>query len=137
MGGRTDAFAVEESLMDKPEVVMPQWERAFQRGQELGVHVPPIVFDCRNRSAEEQQRAQTTLYDANGRIRHCPIPWWNVYIETDGSVRPCCQFPAIGNIMETPFRKIWNGPEYRRLRRTVNTPDMPEACRQCFMPVRI
>jgi len=135
-GGREDEFA-RESLMGSPEEVLPHWERARQRGLELGIHVPPIVFDCRDRPEEERRRWQPTLYDAKGRIRQCPIPWWSTYIETDGSVRPCCVFPVIGNILEKPFREIWNGPAYRELRRTVNTPDMPEPCKQCFMAVRI
>ncbi len=136
-GGRTDAFAVEESLMDKPEEVLPHWERAYQRGRELGIAVPPIVFDCRNRPEPERRKWQPTLYDVRGRIRHCPVPWWNTYIETDGSVRPCCVFPPLGNLMDQSFRQIWNGPNYRTLRRTVNTEKMPLHCRQCFMPVRI
>jgi len=136
-GGRTDEFARRESLMNRPEEVLPHWERACKRGIELGVAVSPVVFDCRDRPDEERHRYQPTLYDAKGRIRHCPIPWWNTYIETDGSIRPCCVFPIVGNIMEQPFREIWNGPKYRALRRTVNTPNMPEYCKQCCMCVRI
>jgi len=136
-GGRTDEFACKESLMSRPEEVLPHWERAHRRGLELGVSVPPIVFDCRDRPEEQRRQWQPTLYDARGRIRHCPLPWWNTYVETDGSVRACCVFPVLGNLLEESFRDIWNGPAYRELRRTVNTPDMPEYCKQCFMPVRI
>jgi len=135
-GGRTDEFA-RESLMNRPEEVIPHWERAHKRGLELGICVPPIVFDCRDRPEPERHHWQPTLYDAKGQIRQCPIPWWNTYIETDGSVRPCCVFQPLGNLLEQSFREIWNGPNYRQLRRTVNTPDMPEYCKQCFMPVRI
>lgn len=136
-GGRTDEFAVEESLMNQPEQVLPHWERARRRGLELGINVPPMVFDCRDRPEAEQQKWQPTLYGPSGRIRQCPLPWWNTYIETDGSVRPCCIFPPIGNLLEGSFGDVWNGPGYRELRRTVNTPEMPNHCKQCFMPVRI
>jgi len=135
--GRDDDFARHESLMNQPELVLPHWERAWKRGIELGINIPPIVFDCRDRSEAEQRKWQPTLYDARGRIRQCPIPWWNTYIEADGSVRPCCIFPPVGNILEAPFREIWNGPGYRELRAKVNTSDMPHHCRQCFMAVRI
>jgi len=135
-GGRTDEFAA-ESLMGKPEEVMPHWEKAFRRALELGIHVPPIVFDCRDRSEEGQRKSQPTLYTPDGRIRPCPVPWWSTYIETDGSIRPCCVAPPLGNLLEQPFRAIWNGRAYRELRRCVNTPGMPEYCNQCFLPVRL
>lgn len=135
-GGRTDEFAL-ESLMGEPELVMPHWEKAFRLALKYGIHVPPIVFDCRGRSEEDQRKNQPTLYDAKGEIRQCPVPWRDTYIETDGGVRPCCVAPPIGNILEQPFRVIWNGPKYRELRRLVNTPDMPEFCKQCFLPMRI
>jgi len=136
IGDRTDEFA-RESLINSPEEVIPHWEPAFRRSQELGIAVTPMVFDCRDRQEEERRKWQGTLYDARGRIRQCPIPWWNTYIDTDGSVRPCCVSPPIGNLLECSFREVWNGPGYRELRRTVNTPDMPEYCKQCYMPVRI
>jgi MoaA/NifB/PqqE/SkfB family radical SAM enzyme len=136
IGDRTDEFAG-ESLMSRPEEVTPYWEAAVRRGIELGVFVSPMVFDCRDRSEEERKRRQATLYRPDGTMRPCPVPWWDTYIETDGSVRPCCVSPPFGNILEQPFRQIWNGPMYRALRRTVNTPGMPLYCKQCFMAVRI
>jgi len=134
--GRTDEFA-RESLMSEPNEALPHWERASRRGLELGVQVPPIVFNCPNQSRAEEERSKPTIFDGSGRIRQCPLPWWNTIIETDGLVKPCCAIlEPFGNLMEQSFQEIWNGPKYRQLRRTVNTPNMPEACRRCFLPVR-
>ena len=134
--GRTDEFARTESLRDKPEIVMPHWQRAHQRGLEMGVTVLPMIFDCKDRSEEEWRRHKSDLYDGD-RIRQCPLPWWSVFIEVDGTIKPCCAFnPPLGNLLERPFREIWNGPMFRALRQKVNTPTMPEACKHCFIQER-
>jgi radical SAM protein with 4Fe4S-binding SPASM domain len=146
---RTDPFALEETLIDKPEEVRPHWERAYRRGLELGVVVPHPTFPYEARGKESLAGPESVVAAEgivapakNARIPQCPLPWWNVYIERDGNVLPCCayRFPkdaSFGNVLERPFRQIWNGPAYRELRRTVNTPDMPESCRRCTMAVRI
>lgn len=138
--GREDAFCRDESLMSNPETVLPHWRRAKQRATELGIQMPDLYFDCPGRPDEERQEHQPTVYDAQGRMRKCGHPWWSIYVETDGSVKPCCIWPpdaTLGNILQQPLRKIWNGPKYRALRRTVNTPEMPEPCKRCFIPARI
>jgi len=134
---RTDEFAMRESLMNRPEEVLPHWQRAHDRGRELGLAVYPIAFDCADRPAEERQEKKPDMY-YEGRIRPCPVPWWAVYIELDGTVKPCCVFRySFGNLAEQSFREIWNGPKFRDLRRTVNTPDMPETCKHCFIQERL
>jgi len=137
VAGRLDAFAHEESLIDAPEIVRPWWQKAFERGLARGVAVPPVVFTPRQYEVDPRQ----VPIPRNGdRIPQCPIPWWSTLIETNGTVRACCLFPQheiLGNVLEQPFRAIWNGAKYRELRRTVNTAEMPEACRYCIMPVRI
>jgi len=135
-GERTDEFA-RESLLNRPEEVLPHWQRAHERGLELGICVPPIFFGYRDRAEVEQCPWYATIYNAEGRVRHCPIPWWSTFIETDGSVRPCCVLESQGNLLEQSFREIWNSPNYRRLRRIVNTSNMPAYCKLCEMPVRL
>jgi len=138
--GRADDFCTRESLMTDPETVLPRWRRARQRATELGIVMPELYFDCPGRPEEERREYQPTVYDETGRMRQCAIPWWSLYVETHGAVKPCCIWPddaAVGNILEHPLRTIWNGPAYRALRRTVNTPNMPEHCKRCFVPSRI
>ncbi|MCX8037616.1 MAG: radical SAM protein [Candidatus Sumerlaeia bacterium] len=134
---RTDDYARRESLFGCPEEVLPYWQRAHDRGRELGVHVYPMSFDCKDRPEAEQRKHKPDLYDGE-RIRQCPHPWWSVYVEADGRVKPCCVYHwFMGNILEQPLWKIWNGPKWRALRRIVNTPRMPDVCRSCFIQTRI
>ncbi len=51
--------------------------------------------------------------------RHVPCYacWFYAHISFDGQVRPCgsCPIP-MGNLNESSFESIWNGPEYRAFR---------------------
>lgn len=137
--GRADEFARTESLTDRPDVVLPHWNRAKELATTYGINVPDIYFDVPQKPEEERKEHQQTIYERNGRIRQCPYPWWTVHINTDGKIKPCCIYPeeaTMGDLTEQSFREIWNGPEYRRLRRTVNTPQMPDYCKRCFIPAR-
>lgn len=138
IGERSDDFA-RESLIDCPEAVQPHWERACRRGFELGIEVPPILFDRTGQPPDAENGRNPQINDDTGRIRQCPIPWWTTLVDTDGTVKPCCLFPpeaVLGNLRDQSFRSIWNGPRYRAIRRTVNTPDMPEVCKRCTTQVR-
>ena len=134
---RKDEYAMRESLFGRPEEVTPHWQRAHDRGRELGITVWPMSFDCKERSEEERRQYKPDLYDGE-RIRQCPLPWWSVYVEVNGAVKPCCVYHwPLGNLLEQPLREIWNGPKFRALRRIVNTPAMPEVCRSCFIQERL
>lgn len=140
VAGRRDEFAVRESLIDRPEDVLPYWQRARRRGLQLGIWVSPMVFDCCDRPDEQRTRAEVKLFGPNGRVRQCPMPWWWTFVDVDGSVRPCCAWPpdiSFGNLRTQRLRAIWNGPKYRGLRRTVNTLSMPDPCQRCSLPSRL
>ena len=51
----------------------------------------------------------------------CLIPWFNAYLDAKGRVFPCCYLSnsehVMGNIHDTSFAEIWNGPVYRNFRR--------------------
>jgi len=53
----------------------------------------------------------------------CERPWIMANIFSDGSVVPCCyDFDAtmkVGNAIEEPFRKIWNGPAFVEMRKRI------------------
>ncbi|HWL04732.1 MAG TPA: radical SAM protein [Xanthobacteraceae bacterium] len=65
---------------------------------------------------------------------YCRDPWDTAVILGNGDVRACC-IPAaeltMGNLHENSMEEIWNGERYMDLRRRVNTPDAPGACRHC------
>lgn len=68
----------------------------------------------------------------------CPWPWRAGYITVDGYVTACCEYPAtvakvhnFGNVLEQPFREIWNGPRYRAFRRKLLNGEAPKVCVGC------
>lgn len=70
--------------------------------------------------------------------RVCLLPWFSMYITVDGDVRPCCSFGdgetlVLGNLFKQSFAEIWNGPEYRALRRQSVERKLGYAvCRNCI-----
>ena len=79
--------------------------------------------------------------DAAGRIpTECCQLWNTLVVHANGDVLPCCQVftrdAHIGNLVETPFRKLWNSEKMRYLRRYVTDPycpppDFPNLCARC------
>lgn len=51
----------------------------------------------------------------------CFVPWYSAIVSTDGDVYPRCYHTIrgrkMGNVFETPFADIWNGPAMRAFRR--------------------
>jgi radical SAM protein with 4Fe4S-binding SPASM domain len=51
---------------------------------------------------------------------HCTFLWSSVTVYPDGAVARCCETHLtrddLGNLLTTPFRQIWNGPDYRESR---------------------
>ncbi|MCA8968999.1 MAG: SPASM domain-containing protein [Planctomycetes bacterium] len=64
---------------------------------------------------------------------YCNFPWRTAFIDQQGDVAPCCQTgrPIVGNVNETPFLEIWNGPAYRELREGLVTGRLTSYCRDC------
>ncbi len=55
----------------------------------------------------------------------CTWIWNSIMINWDGSVVPCCRDPnghhVLGNVFETPLKKIWNGKPARDFRKRIVT----------------
>ncbi len=67
----------------------------------------------------------------------CTWPFYNLYITADGYVQPCCRVsdPSVvtmGNIYKNSFESIWNGKEYRELRKQLSESDIPSMCKMCY-----
>jgi radical SAM protein with 4Fe4S-binding SPASM domain len=64
----------------------------------------------------------------------CYTGWRDFFLGSDGYVRPCMSSPdKLFHITEyTSFTEMWNSPEYRRHRKTVNSDEMNHACRVCY-----
>ena len=113
---------VPESLVDKQELVMEHFGKAKELADKYGITL----------KLPEIQGAGDF-----GTMKHkpCPFPWRDLYIGSDGFVRPC-QSSAdkllhIGGY--NSFEDIWNSEPMRKMRATVNDPEsMPAGCANCY-----
>jgi len=69
----------------------------------------------------------------------CCLEWIVPFITVHGTVYPCCALTegnqrskiepyCMGNIFETSFRRIWNGPRYRKLKEMLRNNEVPPVC---------
>jgi len=67
----------------------------------------------------------------------CESPWYQFSVLHNGDVVPCLMVKLFhrryicGNIFRDSFDQIWNGEDFRRIRRQILTGDLPEFCRYC------
>lgn len=123
--GLTNDF-VDQTLERQPEIVNPALDRACALCERHGIGFARPQF--LSGSGGE------TKVGAGGRLLQCPLPWWAIYIEANGSVMPCCQWwPPLANVLDAPFAKIWNGPAFRKVRREVNRLPLPPSCQRCSL----
>ncbi|MFH1023968.1 MAG: radical SAM/SPASM domain-containing protein [Planctomycetota bacterium] len=72
----------------------------------------------------------------NSRNKICKIPWQQSVITSEGDVIPCCydwdgQY-VMGNILKQSFESIWNGPCYRKFRKSILSGlDKIDICSKC------
>ncbi len=101
-------------------------EKARQQGARLNIAV--------NLWPEDQftERDRTSAGDAPSRqLKDCQFPWDVPYFATDGSVRPCCAMPPMGNLADNSFSEIWFGPAYQDLRKMMLTEKPHQECVIC------
>ena len=62
-------------------------------------------------------------------VKGCTAALYNMCVEPDGSVLPCqSYYSSLGNLLNTPWNKIWNHDLAVQLRERKN---VPEACQEC------
>jgi MoaA/NifB/PqqE/SkfB family radical SAM enzyme len=72
------------------------------------------------------------------RRNSCLYPWREAFVDWTGTVSPCCS-PALldaanmGDLRKQSFWEIWNGPTYRRLRRSLREGRTYKFCRHCYV----
>lgn len=72
--------------------------------------------------------------DASARPPACRLPWEQFMVRPDRTVAPCTFWYTtdhMGSLEERSFLEIWNGPEYRRLRRELLSDKPGVNCRAC------
>ncbi|MCB2154965.1 radical SAM protein [bacterium] len=68
----------------------------------------------------------------------CLAPWRQTYIEENGKVHACCRIiEPLGNLNEQSWEEIWNGPDYRNIRRTIMSWNPSAVCRYCHINMGI
>jgi MoaA/NifB/PqqE/SkfB family radical SAM enzyme len=77
-------------------------------------------------------------YQNTQRRTICNMPWNILYINCDGTARPCCVHESesekdiiVGNILAEPFGAIWNGPKMRSFRKALLSKEKPVICKSC------
>jgi MoaA/NifB/PqqE/SkfB family radical SAM enzyme len=69
----------------------------------------------------------------SGLSQGCLEPWKYMYIETEGSVLPCCYAGNhIGYLSRDDFSELWNGAAYRQLRSALAENKVEGWCRYCY-----
>jgi radical SAM protein with 4Fe4S-binding SPASM domain len=66
----------------------------------------------------------------------CSMAMNYLKITPDGKVFPCCRGPEeleMGNVLEQPFEKIWNGERYQEFRRQMFSGEYAEVCATCLV----
>ncbi len=65
--------------------------------------------------------------------KKCSSPWSNLEIRPNGDATFCPDFPdyIVGNIVEEPFEKIWNGEKAKKFRRLLVEKGLFPLCSRC------
>lgn len=62
----------------------------------------------------------------------CIEPWFHIYLEADGNVRPCCVNPGFGeNINNKSLKDIWSGEKFSSFRSQIESKNYPLSCNKC------
>lgn len=72
----------------------------------------------------------------NNKRKNCMWPWQRCFIDSNGSVRPCCvalkQDDIMGNINEDKFVTIWRNNKYKNFRNDLKNGRLPDSCKNCY-----
>jgi radical SAM protein with 4Fe4S-binding SPASM domain len=65
----------------------------------------------------------------------CILPWIHIYANPDGSVLPCSigdHHLHIGNVQSQTIQEVWNGEEYRMMRKKMLAGEKCDECSACY-----
>ncbi|MEM7307013.1 MAG: radical SAM protein [Planctomycetota bacterium] len=85
------------------------------------------------------QLGESLIPDDRTKPSECTYAWRESFLEYNGIIAPCCN-PAVdaarvlGHFDEVEsFLDVWNGENYRRLRRSLSTGSCYRFCRTCYL----
>ena len=71
--------------------------------------------------------------DNGSNYPRCSEPWKYLYVETEGSILPCCYAGAhIGYLYRDELQEVWNGEIYKNLRRSLVEGKDSGWCKYCY-----
>lgn len=111
----------------EPEEIVEQMEK-IRRAKFKHIERVRLMPDF---SPEEVKRFYTEpTYVPDRYKRHCSAPSIEIDLLPDGSLWTCADF-VMGNVKEKRFSEIWNGEQFRSLRREISKNGTFPACRVC------
>lgn len=141
-------------LMDEARVRdMEECRRAIARAREHarphGIRIDwlPMSVDVEERGTEGGSYGELTSQEvelprgekantngAAGKVRyHCDNIMQQIHVTVKGEIKFCCFWTegAVGDLTRDDFGELWNGPEWRQLRRDLREGRKPAPCRDC------
>ncbi len=111
-----------ESLFNRQKEV----SEAFTKANELAER-----FNIKLKLPEIQGKSKAGIL----RHKRCPFPWRDIFVGSDGFIRPCQSSPQkLANVKQyKAIEELWNSNKLRNLRQSVNNEClMPEQCHICY-----
>ncbi|MBN2549801.1 MAG: radical SAM protein [Anaerolineales bacterium] len=106
-----------------------------QRAAEFGIGLGENQGYPFGHTPQEGKRARRGEYALGWYENHpCFAPWTHSLVDYNGLVYVCCmtreQMAPMGDLKESKFQEIWNGPGYLAARGQMFPPELP-SCRRC------
>lgn len=114
----------EKELFRRPYYPEPELaDRLYRLYEELGFEVP--VF-----TATDTDYCTASIYESVG---YCEFIENRPFISAAGEVFNCCtrRMHSMGNMLQSDFESIWNGPGYTRMRHIFGVGRLPKYCAGC------
>lgn len=99
-------------------------ENARNAARRLGV---PLTAGYQGEE-EIQKRFYDDRYTDHNK---CFYPWHSARVDPFGKVYPCSMNNTMGDLTESSFAEIWNGPAYVEFRRTLKEHGLFPSCAKC------
>jgi hypothetical protein len=137
-----------DAVPDPEVAAFESWQKlAAEYHAASSLDVPPALLaelpgsDARPESAQTETDVpsriaalrQSLASRSTIRLPHCLAPYTVMYVQGDGSVRPCCVLNRhCGNLSTASAREVWHSAAYAQLRRSLaSSQDMPAPCAGC------
>ena len=129
----TPEIREEHLIKNHPDLVGTYTAEAKKIAKELGIILRLRFPGVTKRNKVPQKQAKLTQ-----KLRSCFNLYVSSFIHPNLDVQVCCDGrETFGNMKDTNFREIWNGPKYIDARRKLRNNEVPAACAGCANMLRI